>query len=242
MKGETHMDNTATVASAYDVGLRRYMTGIFNKMGLGLLLTAAIMYIVSAIPELSSLLYTTGADHKVHSTILGYIVSFAPLAVILFSNFQNARSASFAFWAVVTLFGLSLSVITMIYTSVSLATTFLVCASGFGGLAIWGYTTKTNLSGIGNFLLYALVGLIVAMLVNVFLLHSGVFDMVISGIGVLLFSALTAYDTQRLKNEYDPSAPADQLSAQTSSGALSLYLDFINLFLFLLRFIGVKKD
>ncbi len=229
------MDNTTIVASEYDVGLRRYMTGIFNKMGLGLLLTAAIMWLVASIPSLSSLLYTVSDDHKLHSTILGYVVSFAPIGVILFSNFRNAKSANFAFWTVVTLFGLSLSVITMIYTSVSLLTTFIVCAAGFGGLALWGYTTKTNMSGIGNFLFFALIGLIVSMLVNVFLLHSGIMDMVISGIGVLLFSALTAFNTQRLKNEYDP-------DAQISDGALSLYLNFINLFMFLLRFIGVKKD
>jgi hypothetical protein len=233
------MFNQATASpTVEDSGLRSYMIGIYNKMGLGLVLTAILSWLFAYNPNLTALLYTTNPKGALTYTILGWIVAFAPLAVIFMRSFLGS---TVAYWLVVVLFGISLSSVAMLYTVSSLASTFLITAAAFGGLSLFGYTTKKNLSGVGNFAVMALIGLIIAMIVNLFL-RSSMFDLIISAAGVLIFSALIAYDTQNLKNLYSPGLSGKELDERTSEGALSLYLDFINLMLFLLRFLGVKKD
>jgi uncharacterized protein len=175
------------------------------------------------------------------------VVMFAPLVVVIgFSamiNRMSAATAQLVFYIYAALVGLSLSFIFAVYTGVSITQTFFVTAIAFAGLSLYGYTTKKNLSGMGTFLMMGLIGLIVASIVNIFLASSAV-AFAISAIGVLIFAGLTAYDTQSIKNEYLAHAQAgDQewLGKSATMGALRLYLDFLNMFMFLLQFMGNRN-
>ena len=227
-----------------DAGLRSFMLGVYNKMALGLLLSAALAFLTGAFAPVRDLMFTV-ANGRVGYSVLGMVVAFAPLAVILFSGFairnQTPRTANITYWSIVSLIGASLGVLVLRYTGASIASTFLITAAAFGGLSLVGYTTKKDLSGFGSFLIMGLWGLIIASLVSIFWSPPG-FSFIISVLGVLIFAGLTAYDTQRLKMTYyhlggDQSA----MSVATSYGALSLYLDFINLFQFLLQFLGNRR-
>jgi hypothetical protein len=238
---ELSREQTISVASDYDAGLRTYMTGVYNRMGLGLLLTAVLAYLASIDP-LKGLLFTT-TNGKLGFTVLGLIVQFAPLVIILASGFmrglQGSRGSAILFYSVAALFGLSLGTIFLLYTGASIALTFVATTAAFGGLSLWGYVTKRDLSGMGVFLIMALIGLIVAMLINMFV-QSSAMDYLISGIGVLVFAGFIAYDTQTIKLLYNGSMGGEEMATVQNHGALNLYLDFINMFLFLLRFMGVK--
>jgi len=227
-----------------DAGLRSFMLGVYNKMALGLLLSAALAFLTGSFAPVRDLMFTV-ANGRVGYSVLGMVVAFAPLAVILFSGFairnQTPRTANITYWSIVSLIGASLGVLVLRYTGASIASTFLITAAAFGGLSLVGYTTKKDLSGFGSFLIMGLWGLIIASLVSIFWSPPG-FSFIISVLGVLIFAGLTAYDTQRLKMTYyhlggDQSA----MSVATSYGALSLYLDFINLFQFLLQFLGNRR-
>ena len=225
----------ATVArgEAFDAGLRRYMLSVYNYMASGVLLTGIVAMLFASSGYAYQILAGPG--------ILKYVIMFAPLAFVMIMSFGMNRLSTVAmqgmFWAYAVTMGLSLSSILLVYTGTSVAQTFFATAAAFAGLSLWGYTTKKDLSGFGTFLIMGLVGLLVASLINLFL-RSSAMDMVVSFIGVLLFAGLTAYDTQKVKSIYAHVAGTDMMGKSVVMGALNLYLDFINMFLFLLRFMG----
>jgi FtsH-binding integral membrane protein len=224
-----------------DAGLRSFMLGVYNKMGLGLVLSGILAYATSSVPAIRDLLFTANGGY----TGAGMVLSLAPIGVLLIGMFAmrnpSKTGASLFYWTIVSLIGAGLGVLAIRYTGESLASTFFITASAFGALSLWGYTTKRDLTGFGTFLMMGVFGLVLAMLVNIFL-QSSLMQFVISGLGVLIFSGLIAFDTQRLKFDYYQLAGNDTaLSVATSMGALSLYLNFINLFQFLLSFLGDRE-
>jgi FtsH-binding integral membrane protein len=228
---------------AVDAGLRAFMLGVYNKVGLGLLLSAALAWLTSSYPPVQQALYAQGV-HGLTYTLLGMVVAFAPLPVLLLGRFafkQSPRATGFVYWTVVALFGASLGAWVLMYTATSIFMTFLITAAAFGSLSLIGYTTKKDLTGMGSFLIMGLVGLIIASLVNMFL-HLSAMYFIINVLGVLIFAGLIAYDTQRLKmTYYQMGGDQASLAVATNYGALSLYLDFLNLFLFLLRLFGGRR-
>jgi FtsH-binding integral membrane protein len=243
-RGFARPGTVAAPDMAVDAGLRAFMLGVYNKVALGLVLSAALSWITGMYEPVQRMLFNVDVFGRPHYTLLGMVVAFAPLGILLFQGFarrQSAQSASFTYWAVVSLIGASLGMIFLIYSGVSVFETFLVTAGAFGGLSLVGYTTKRDLSGMGSFLIMGLWGLILASLAAMFF-HSPALVFAINLIGVGIFAGLIAYDTQRLKMTYYQLG-GDQagMSVATSYGALSLYLDFINLFRFLLYFMGGSR-
>ena len=218
----------------FDAGLRAHMLKIYNYMTSGVLLTG-IVALLTAQSGLA-LTFATGP--------LMWIVALAPLAFVFAMSFGinkfSQGTLQMMFWAFAVVMGLSLSTIFLVYSGESIATTFFATAAAFAGLSLFGYTTKKNLSGMGTFLIMGVIGLLVAMVINIFL-QSGTLALAISFIGVLIFAGLTAYDTQRLKHEYQYLRGTQFAGKAVIMGALSLYLDFINMFLFLLRFMGNRN-
>lgn len=231
---------------AVDAGLRGFMLGVYNKVALGLVWSAVLAYITSSVPAVRDTLFAVTPDGRLAGlTVLGIAIGFAPLVLILFSSFvlrnPSPRTAGLLYWGIVSLIGASLGMWVLIYTGASIATTFLVTAAAFGALSLWGYATKRDLTGMGSFLMIGLVGLIVAMVANMFM-HSPMIGFVVNILGVLIFAGLIGYNTQRLKMTYY-TLGGDQaaMSVATNYGALSLYIDFINLFQFLMQFMGVRR-
>jgi uncharacterized protein len=221
-----------------DTGLRSFMLGVYNKMGLGLVLSGVLAFATYSVEPIRNMLFTANGGY----TKAGMALSFAPLAVMLVGMFAmrnpSKTGANLYYWTIVSLIGAGLGVLAIRYTGQSIASTFFITAAAFGALSLWGYTTKKDLSGFGTFLIMGLFGLILASVVNIFLQSSAI-QFAISAIGVLIFSGLIAFDTQRLKFDYYQLVGNDTaLSVATSFGALSLYLNFINLFQFLLSFLG----
>ena len=228
-----------------DMGLRNFLLGIYQKMALGLVLTGATAWSVANTPFMLHLLYQTDGQ-SISYTPLGWVFAFAPLGLSLASNLfmrsLNAAMLGLFYWLFVAVMGVSLSSIFLLYTGGSLAMTFFVTAAAFGALSIAGYTTKVDMSGWRSFLIMAVFGIIIASLVNAFVLHSGLFSLGISAVGVLIFSALIAMKTQWLKQIYYQLGGSQQgRAAMTYYGALSLYISFINLFLSILRFSGGRR-
>jgi FtsH-binding integral membrane protein len=241
----------AGTAAAIDEGLRSYMLRVYNYMGLGLVVTGLVAF------GLASLATTTDASQAVAqmgngtmltqfgATVWGgplmWILALSPLAFVLALSFginkMSVGTAQVVFWAFAAVMGASLSSIFAVYTGASIAKVFFISAATFGAMSLYGYTTKRDLTGIGNFLIMGLFGIIIASIVNIFLASSGL-DFAISILGVLIFVGLTAYDTQKIKESYSQSFGADVLAKNAIMGALSLYLDFINLFMMLLRLFG----
>lgn len=220
-----------------DAGLRGFMLGVFNKMGLGLILSAALAWLAGSgtVPGLTEFIFMTP---------FRYVVMFGPIAILLVSSFAMRNPSPLAsgliYWSVVSLIGLSLGfwlIVARISPTVdytTIAKAFLITASAFGALSLFGYTTKRDLSAFGTFLIMGLVGLILASLVNMFM-KSDMMNFIISLAGVLIFAGLTAYDTQRLKHTYYAlGGDTRSMAVATNYGALSLYLDFINLFQFIM--------
>jgi uncharacterized protein len=228
-----------------DAGLRSFMLGVYNKVALGLLLSGGLAYLTGVVFQ--SLLFSVNeATGRVGYTPLGMIVAFSPLAIMLFSMFgmrnPSPRSAGILYWTLVSLIGASLGVLALVYTGASIFQTFLITATAFGALSLFGYSTKKNLSGFGSFLIVGLIGLVIASLVNMFLQNS-MMQFVISVLGVFIFAGLIAYDTQRLKmTYYELGGDQAAMGVATNYGALSLYLNFINLFQFLLQLFGVRSS
>jgi hypothetical protein len=219
----------------FDEGLRGHMLSIYNYMTSGILLTGIV----------ALLAFTSGTAEAIFTGgILRWVVALSPMAVVFAMSFGANRFSTgtlqVMFWGFSILMGLSLSSVFLVYTGGSIATTFFATAAAFAGLSLFGYTTKKNLSGMGSFLIMGLVGLIVAMLINLFL-KSPAFHYAISFIGVLIFAGLTAYDTQRLKEEYQYLRGTEFAGKAVVLGALTLYLDFINMFQFLLSFLGNRE-
>src|SRR3954467_4432145 len=225
----------------YDAGLRSYMLSVYNYMASGVLLTGIVAMLMASSGAVMALINpATGRPSG-----LGWIVTFAPLALVFILGFGinriSSTTAKALFWAYAALVGASLSTILLVYTSSSVAQTFFATAAGFASLSLWGYTTKRDLSGWGSFLLIGLVGLLIAMVLNAFW-PSGPMGLTISVIGVLIFAGLTAYDTQKIKSMYFVVQGSGELAAKSAvMGALTLYLDFINMFLFLLRLFGDRR-
>lgn len=218
-----------------DIGLRTYMLKVYNLMAMALLLTGLVAFVASSSPQFMLAIF---------GTPLKWVVIFAPLAVVLLLSFKidtlSYATAQTIFWAYAGLMGLSLSTLFVIYTGESITRVFFITASTFGAMSLYGYTTKRDLSGFGSFLFMGLIGIIIASIVNIFL-QSSAMQFVISIISVLVFTGLTAYDTQAIKDRYYQSAGQEQLSKIALMGALELYLDFINLFISLLRIFGDRR-
>ena len=229
--------NAATVSvprATRDVGLRSYMLSVYNYMASGVLLTGIV----------AMLFASSGYAEQVMATPLRWLIILAPLGFVMAMSFGLNRMSTGTlqtlFWAFAVTMGLSMSTIFLVYTGVSVAQTFFAVAAGFAGLSLWGYTTKKDLSGWGTFLIMGVVGLFIAMLINLFL-QSTAMHLAISAIGVLLFAGLTAYDTQKIKSMYDHVRGTDMMGKVVIMGALNLYLDFINMFMFLLSFMGDRR-
>jgi hypothetical protein len=225
---------------AVDAGLRSHMLSVYNYMTSGVLLTGivALLFARGGIESPAAQLVINGGPLK-------WLVMLAPLGLVMWLSFginrMSASTAKAIFWVYAVLMGLSLSTILLVYTGASVAQTFFASAAAFASLSLWGYTTKKDLSGFGTFLIMGLVGLLIAMLINLFM-QSTAMDLAISAIGVLLFAGLTAYDTQKIKSMYFMVQGSGELLAKSAvMGALTLYLDFINMFLFLLRFMGDRR-
>lgn len=238
---------TGAAADVTDAGLRAYMLRVYNYMLVGLALTGAVAWLTANTP-FGTLFYTFAqtANGSVvpQPNILGLIAIFAPLGLVLLLSFRIAHmsfaAAQATFWAYAALVGVSLAMILLLYTGASIAMTFFVTAGSFGALSLWGYTTGRDLTGFGQFLFMGLIGLILAQLANMFF-HSGTVAFVTSVVGVLVFAGFTAYDTQAIKGMYFASDDAQTAGKKAVMGALRLYLDFLNLFLYLLRFMGNRR-
>ena len=254
-------------AAAIDAGLRAYMIRVYNYMVLGLAITAIAalgIYVLSVTDDAAAAakvllrggaesaariagnLYLTPLGYALFVSPLKWAIILAPLALIFGLSFGIERLrpaiAQFLFWLYAALIGVSLGSVFMIYTHTSVVRVFFITAASFGALSLWGYTTQRDLTGMGSFLVMGLFGIIIAGLVNIFLVSSAL-QWTISVVGVLVFSGLTAWDTQRLKNEYIYGAMDGDTGERTAiRGALSLYLNFINLFTLLLQLLGERED
>lgn len=228
-----------------DAGLRAYMLQVYNYMASALILTGLVSYFASQSEAFMQMMVVQKADGAYGMSPLAWIVALAPLGVVFFLGARIGRMSFNAaqgwFWGFSVLMGLSLYYIFAVYTGASIARVFFITAGTFGAMSIWGYTTQKDLTGFGSFLMMGVVGIIIASLVNIFLASSAL-QFAISVIGVLLFTGLVAYDTQKLKSTYYQVAGNVEMAKKTAiMGALSLYLDFINLFVMLLRFFGDRK-
>ncbi len=223
--------------AAYDAGLRSYMLSVYNYMASAVLLTG-IVALGFAASGIAQQIFVGGGW-------LPLIVSFAPLGLVFAMSFGQASMSTGTlrtlFWAFAVAMGVSLSSIFLIYTQTSIAQAFFAAAAGFAGLSLYGYTTKRDLTALGSFMIVGLIGLIVASLLNLFL-QSGPLALVISFVGVLIFAGLTAYDTQRTKSLYAQVAGTGAEGRAVVMAALNLYLDFINMFMFILRIIGSSRN
>ncbi len=244
-------------AAQIDAGLRAHMNKVYGTMSVGLLVTALAAWAISglavttdpalATAEFANGKYLTALGQAIYLSPLKWVIMFAPLAMVFgfgaAANRMSAAGAQLYFYVFATLMGLSLSSIFLVFTGFSIAQTFLITAISFAALSLWGYTTKKDISGWGSFLIMGVIGLLVASIVNIFL-GSPAIMFAISALGVLIFAGLTAYDTQKIKVEYIQHAQAmdsEWLAKSAIFGALNLYLDFINLFIFLLQFLGNRE-
>jgi FtsH-binding integral membrane protein len=228
---------TARAGTAiFDEGLRQHMLRVYNFMGLGLVVTGLVAFFVASTPAL----YV-----PIFQTPLKWVVMLAPLAFVMFLSFRihaiSAATAQGLFWAFCAVMGLSLASVFLVFTGTSIARTFFITAAMFGATSLYGYTTKRDLSRFGSFLFMGLIGIMIASLVNLFL-GSSALQFAISIIGVLVFTGLTAYDTQSIKEQYAESFGHEANTKLAVFGALSLYLNFINLFQLLLSLTGQRQE
>ncbi len=234
MRNRDVFSNAKVVGAEYDEGMRSYMLGIYNYMGSALALTGIVAFIVANTPALAQAIF---------GTPLAWVVMLAPLGVVFYlsarMNSMSLGKAQAWFWAFAGLMGLSLASIFLMYTGESVARVFFITAGAFAGMSLYGYTTKKDLTGMGSFLMMGLIGIIIASVVNIFIGSSSL-QFGISVIGVLVFTGLTAYDTQRLKNSYY-TMPESMRGHASIMGALQLYLDFINLFIMLMHLLGNRR-
>lgn len=232
----------------YDQGLRSYMLGIYNHMTLALGLSALVAWgtFMAATDQVGSRIVLNSVGQALYLSPLKWVIMLAPLAFVFLLSFRFERMSYGAllgtFWAFAGVMGLSLSSIFVVFKLGSVVQVLAITAAAFGGLSLYGYTTKRNLSAFGSFLVMGLIGLVIASLVNIFL-QSSVFQTVISMVGVLIFAGLTAWDTQRLKEQYDYVAgDVTAMGKASVMGALTLYLDFINMFQMLLSLFGQRNS
>jgi FtsH-binding integral membrane protein len=221
-------------AGDIDEGLRTYMLRVYNYMSLGLVVTGMVAYFVAHTPAVREIIFG--------NQIVYWVVLLAPLGLLffVFKPTMSASAAQMTYWAFCVLLGMSLASIFFVYTQGSITRVFFITSATFAGMSLYGYTTKRDLSGIGSFLIMGLWGQIVAMVVN-FFTQSAALDWAISVIGVLIFVGLTAYDTQMIRKSYNEADGSEIATTKAVFGALRLYLDFLNLFLFLLRLFGNRN-
>ncbi|HVV93781.1 MAG TPA: Bax inhibitor-1/YccA family protein [Hyphomicrobiales bacterium] len=247
-------------ARGIDLGLRSYMLSVYNYMALGLAITgffalgaymmsvtgnpAAAAHINGAVAQIGAGTYLTQVGYGLFVSPLKWVIVLAPLGLVFYLSARisnmSVSGAQIAFWVFAALMGLSLSTVFLVYTQASIARVFFITAASFGALSLYGYTTKRDMTGMGSFLFMGLIGIIIASLVNIFL-HSSALQFVVSVAGVLIFAGLTAYDTQRIKEMYYQGDSTLVMGRKAIMGALSLYLDFINLFMMLLRLFGNRN-
>jgi FtsH-binding integral membrane protein len=241
---ETARQSTAVT----DEGLRAYMLKVYNYMATGILMTgiiALITFKMSVVTDSSgSIVGLTQVGNAIYMSGLKWLVMLAPLGIVFYMSFginkMSAAKAQTTFWIFAALMGLSLSSILLVYTGMSITRVFFICSATFGAMSIYGYTTKRDLTKLGSFLMMGLIGIIIASIVNIFM-KSSMMYFVISILGVLIFVGLTAYDTQKIKNMYAASDTGELMGKKAVMGALTLYLDFINLFIMLLRLFGQRR-
>jgi hypothetical protein len=231
---------------AIDAGLRAYMIRVYNYMAAGVALTGLVAWLTfsAAVVQTGAGLQLTAFGQAVFQGPLMWVLVLAPLGLVFAISFGINRmqpaTALMLFFVYAGLLGVSLASIFLVYTGTSITRVFFISAATFGALSLWGYTTKRDLSAVGSFMFMGLIGIIIASLVNIFLRSSGL-DWAISVIGVVVFAGLTGWDTQRIKEMYDPMDDGTIGGRKAVMGALSLYLDFINLFLMLLRLMGDRR-
>ncbi len=229
------MSQAQAEAAAVDAGLRAYMLRVYNYMGVALALSGAVAFLVSTSPAMPQVIF---------GTPLMWVVFLAPLGLVFFLSARihkmSAAAAQATFWVFAALMGMSLASIFIAYTPESITRVFFITAGAFAGLSLVGYTTKKDLSGMGTFLFMGVIGLVIAMVVNMFL-GSSLLQLGISNIGVLIFAGLTAYDTQQIKLMYYEGDGAEVATKKSIMGALKLYLDFLNMFLFLMHILGNRN-
>jgi len=229
------MSQAQAQAAAVDVGLRAYMLRVYNYMCVALALSGAVAFFVSTSPALQQAIF---------GTPLMWVVFLAPLGLVFFLsariNKMSASAAQTTFWVFAALMGMSLASIFIAYTPESVTRVFFITAGAFAGLSLVGYTTKKDLSGMGTFLFMGVIGLVIAMVVNMFL-GSSLLQLGISVIGVLIFAGLTAYDTQQIKLMYYEGDSSETATKKSIMGALKLYLDFLNMFIFLMHILGNRN-
>lgn len=229
----------AATGAVIDEGLRSYMLRVYNIMALGLAITGIAALGTSVMAQ-----NNPAFAQAIYGSPLKWVVMFAPLAMVFFLSFRiekmSVSAAQTTFWVYAAMMGLSLSSIFLVFTGESIVRTFFITAASFGALSLYGYTTKKDLSGMGSFLIMGVFGILIASVVNIFLGSTGL-QFAISVLGVLIFAGLTAYDTQQIKEMYYEGDGATVAGRKAIMGALRLYLDFINLFMFLLQFLGNRE-
>ena len=236
---------TGTRAGEFDAGLRAYMLKIYNYMASALILTGLVAWFTAQAAVTGDGTALTSFGQTLFLSPLKWVVMLAPLGVVFYLSARvhamSEGAAQIWFWAYAGLVGLSFASIFLVFTGESIARTFFITAGAFGGLSLYGYTTKRDLSGMGSFLIMGVWGILIASLVNLFM-ESSALHFAISAIGVLVFAGLTAYDTQRLKVNYYQLAQYGVSTGKAAiMGALNLYLDFINMFMMLLQFMGDRR-
>ncbi|GAA3100998.1 Bax inhibitor-1/YccA family protein [Rhizobium viscosum] len=227
--------SSAQTQALFDEGLRQHMLRVYNYMALGLVITGIVAFIVGSTPAL----YV-----PIFQTPLKWVVMLAPLAFVFFFSFRiqsmSSSTAQMTFWAFCAVMGLSLASVFLVFTKTSIAQTFFITAAMFGAISLYGYTTKRDLSKMGSFLMMGLFGIIIAGIVNIFL-GSSALQFAISVIGIVVFVGLTAYDTQNIKEQYSENYDQESNQKLAVFGALSLYLNFVNIFQLLLNFTGERE-
>jgi uncharacterized protein len=225
-----------TSGAVFDEGLRKHMLRVYNYMGLGLVVTGLVAFIVGTTPAL----YV-----PIFSSPLKWVVMLAPLAFVFFFSFKmhsmSASAAQMTFWAFSAVMGLSLASVFLVFTGASIARTFFIAATMFGAMSLFGYTTKRDLSKMGSFLIMGLIGVMIASIVNIFV-GSTALQFAVSVIGIIVFVGLTAYDTQNIKEQFAENYDHESQQKLAVSGALSLYLNFVNIFQLLLNFTGQREE
>ena len=245
---QTSTARSSASEAIIDQGLRAYMLKVYNYMATGVLLTGIISLISFKMSvdtdSAATIASITSFGNAIFFSGLKWVIMLAPLAIVFYMSFginkMSAAKAQTVFWIFASLMGLSLSWILLVYTGVSVARVFFITSATFGAMSIYGYTTKRDLTKLGSFLMMGLIGIIIASIVNIFM-KSSMMYFVISILGVLIFVGLTAYDTQKIKNMYTSSDSGELMGKKAVMGALTLYLDFINLFIMLLRLFGQRR-
>lgn len=233
-------DTVVRTGARVDEGLRAYMLRVYNYMSAGVALTGVVAYFTA-----QAATSNPAVAQALYQSPLKWVIMFAPLAFVMFLSFRvykmSPGAAQIAFWAFAAVMGISLSAIFLVFTGTSIAQVFFVTAAAFAALSVYGYTTQKDLSGWGSFLIMGVVGIILAALLNLFLQSSGL-SFAINVLGVLIFAGLTAYDTQQIKETYDENYGGEATGKLAIMGALTLYLDFINLFQMLLSLLGNRSS